>query len=341
MGNGARKVRLALLGCGSMMGSHAKRLRDNPDVEICGLCDVSLEVVGAFQEAHLSGVVPAPRHFTDPARMYETLGPDAVLICTPHTRHFRQGLQALAAGCHVFMEKPMVTALADAYALEREVRTSGKIFVIGYNTSCSPRFHYLRETIRSRSLGKLELVTGFLSQDWMRATAGSWRQEPGLSGGGQAYDSGAHLFNSLCWSVEKDVEEVFAFVDNHGTRVDINSACSIRFAGGVLANITVSGNSPGDGRFMAFLFDKGRIEIDGWSAAWINVWQGDQKISPAVTDEMGALSPDHNFIDVILGRAEPKTSVRNGVVQSQLMEAFYESQRTGMPARPRRASGRA
>jgi predicted dehydrogenase len=336
MGKESRTVRLALMGCGGMMGSHAKRLRDNPDVEICGLCDVSEDLIRSFQEAHLSAVVPPPRHFTDPARLYKDLAPDAVLICTPHTQHFRQGVQALRAGCHVFMEKPMVTALADAYALEQEVRTSGKIFVIGYNTSCSPNFHYVREVIRTGSLGKLELVTGFLSQDWLRGTAGKWRQEPELSGGGQAYDSGAHLFNSLCWSVEKDVEEVFAFVDNHGTRVDINSVCSIRFAGGVLANITVSGNSPGNGRFMTFLFDSGRIEIDGWTAAWINAWHGDQKLSPAITEEMGAISPDHNFIDAILGRAEPKTSVRNGVVQSQLMDAFYESQRTGQPARPRR-----
>ena len=51
---------------------------------------------------------------------------------------------------------------------------------------------------------------------------------------------------------------------------------------------------------------------------------------------MGAPSPDHNFIDAILGRAEPRTSVKNGIIQSQLMDAIYESQRTGKPARPSR-----
>jgi predicted dehydrogenase len=337
MSNGLSKVKIALLGCGGMMGAHAQRLRDHPDVEIVGLCDVSEERIQAFQAKHLPAAANAPRHFTDPAEMYGKLTPDAVLISTPHTQHFGQAVQALAARCHVFMEKPMVTALADAYALEQEVRKSGKIFVIGYNTSCSPEFHYLREIIRNGSLGRLELVTGFLSQDWMRGTAGLWRQEPAHSGGGQAYDSGAHLFNSLCWSVEKDVEEVFAFVDNHGTKVDINSVSSIRFAGGVMANITVSGNSPGGGRFMAFIFDGGRIEIDGWGGTWINVWKGDQQVKyPPITAEMGALSPDHNFIDAVLGRAEPKTSVRNGVIQSQLMDAIYESQRTGKPARPKR-----
>jgi predicted dehydrogenase len=331
------KVRIAFLGCGGMMGAHATRLKNHPDVDIVGLCDVTEEVVKNFAARHLAGTAQQPRFFTDAGEMYAALKPDAVLISTPHTQHYGQAVQALAAGCHIFMEKPMVTSLEQAYALADEVKKSGKIFVVGYNTPCSGEFIYLRELIRSKTLGKLELVTGFISQDWLRATAGSWRQDPALSGGGQAYDSGAHLFNSLCWSVESDVAEVFAYVDHHGARVDINSVSSIKFANGVLANITISGNCPGGGSFMAFIFDGGRVEIDGWGAGWLNVWKGDQKVKyPLITPDMGAPSPDHNFIDAILGRAEPRTSAANGIIQSQVMDAIYESQRTGQPARPKR-----
>jgi predicted dehydrogenase len=328
---------LALLGCGGMMGAHAQRLKNHPDVEIVALCDVSEDLVKGFATRHLVGTAHQPQFFTDPAAMYATVKPDAVLISTPHTQHYEQAVQALHAGCHVFMEKPMVTSLTHAYALADEVDKSGKIFVIGYNTPCSPEFIYLRDLIRNKTLGKLELVTGFISQDWLRATRGLWRQDPALSGGGQAYDSGAHLFNSLCWSVESDVDEVFAFVDNHGASVDINSVSSIKFANGVLANVTISGNCPGGGTFLAFIFDGGRVEIDGWGAGWINVWKGSEKVRyPPITAEMGSPSPDHNFIDAILGRAEPRTSVRNGIIQSQLMDAIYESQRSGQPAKPPR-----
>ena len=331
------KVRIVFLGCGGMMGAHAQRLRSHPDVDIVGLCDVSEDLVKSFAAKHLADTAHRPRFFVDPAEMYAALAPDAVLISTPHTQHFDQGKQALAAGCHVFMEKPMVTSLEHAYALADVVKQSGKIFVIGYNTPCSGEFVYLRELIRNKALGKLELVTGFISQDWLRGTAGQWRQEPALSGGGQAYDSGAHLFNSLCWSVESDVDEVFAYVDNHGSQVDINSVSAVKFANGVLANITIGGNCPGGGSFMAFIFDGGRVEVDGWGAGWINVWQGSQKVKyPPITPDMGAPSPDHNFIDAILGRAEPRTSVANGIIQSQLMDAIYESERTGKPARPKR-----
>jgi predicted dehydrogenase len=332
------KVRVALLGCGGMMGVHASRLKNHPDVEIVGLCDVKKETVENFFVKNLGDSPQKPAFFTSPEDVYSISKPDAVLISTPHTQHYAQGMQALNAGCHVFMEKPMVTGLKDAYNLANRVKETGKILVIGYNTPCSAEFYYLRELIRNKILGNLELVTGFLSQDWLRMTKGKWRQDPTLSGGGQAYDSGAHLFNSLCWSVESDVEEIFTFVDNYGSRVDINSISSIKFVSGVLANITIGGNCPGGGSFMAFIFDGGRVEIDGWGGKWINIWEGVEKLKyPPITPGMNAVSPDHNFIDAILGRAEPRTTVYNGIIQSQLMDAFYESQRTGGPARPRYA----
>ncbi len=124
--------------------------------------------------------------------MYTELHPDAVLISTPHTLHFAQGMQALEAGCHIYMEKPMVTSLEHAYRLADQVRESGKILVIGYNTPCSPEFYYVRQLIREKTFGNLEMVSGYLSQ----GSAAGKRQmaaESALSGGGQAYDSGAHL----------------------------------------------------------------------------------------------------------------------------------------------------
>ncbi|MFA5857731.1 MAG: Gfo/Idh/MocA family oxidoreductase [Elusimicrobiota bacterium] len=332
------KLKVVLLGCGGIMGAHMKRIKTLPDINIAGLCDVKEETVKSFYTKHLTDTAHKPQYFTDPGKMYAELKPAAVFIATPHTQHYTQCVQALEAGCHVFVEKPMVTSLTDAYDLEKKVRETGKILVIGYNTPCSGKFFYLRSLIRENKFGKLELVNGFISQGWMRATTGMWRQEPSLSGGGQAYDSGAHLFNSLCWSVESDVDEVFAFVDNHGTKVDINSVCSIKFANGVLANITIGGNCPAPaGRFMTFIFDNGRVEIDGWGAGWIRVWDGDKPVeTPPITPEMEAGHVTVNFVNSILGKAQPRTSPRNGIIQSQLMDAIYESQRTGKTARPQR-----
>ena len=330
------QVRLAMIGCGGNSSGHARVMNQNPDVQIVATCDVNTEISNSYIDRNLSDLAPRPQAFDNLDLMLVETAPDAVLISTPHTLHFEQGMKALEAGCHVFMEKPMVTDADDAYTLAAKVEEAGKVLVIGYNTSCTANFYYLREQIRNQSLGKLELIIGYLSQNWKRATAGAWRQNPALSGGGQAYDSGAHLLNSLCWSVENNVAEVFAFIDNHGTQVDINSSINVHFENGVFASIVVSGNCPSDSSHMTYIFDGGRIDIDGWGGGWIKVFEGSKQIeNPPITEEMNAGGPDKNFIDTIMGRAEPRTTPLNGIIQSELMDAIYESGRTGKPAKPK------
>jgi predicted dehydrogenase len=326
-GSYVSKVRLALLGCGGMGAAHVQRLRDSQSAEIVALCDVSRDCMEGIVKHHVNPDAPAPELFSEPAEMYAKAKPDGVIIVTPHTLHFEQGVQALNAGIHVMMEKPMVTNSEQGRALAALAKESGKVFVVGYNTPCTPAFHYLRELIREGRLGKLETVTGWQTQDWRRLTIGTWRQNPVLSGGGQMYDSGAHFFNSLVWSVEQPVAEVCAFVDNVGTPVDINGVVTIKFANGVLAAITISGNSAPDGAGMYFVFEHGRVEIDGWAGAWIKVFERDKgEITPELQGTYQF--PLDNFVDAILGRAETRTKPENGLIQSELMDAIYESAQT-------------
>lgn len=327
------KVKMAILGCGGMSGAHAGRFKGNADVEIVALCDVSEEVVNGYIDRNLADYSPRPQVYTDAAKMYAETRPDAVTIVTPHTMHSQHGTQALEAGCHVLMEKPMVTDSAQAHALAEAAEKAGKIVVVGYNTPCTPAFNYIRETIRSGELGALQTVTGWQTQNWKNAVRGTWRQIPELSGGGQMYDSGAHIFNSLVWSIEQDIAEVFAFIDNQDAPVDIVGTVNVRFVNGTLATMSIDGNCPSDGAGMYMTFEKGRIDVDGWNGGWIKVFHGNTEIQPELSGE--AQTPNDNFIDAILGRAEPRTSPKNGIVQSELMDAIYESARTGAPAKPK------
>ncbi|HAI10101.1 MAG TPA: hypothetical protein DCM28_00225 [Phycisphaerales bacterium] len=328
------KVKIAFLGCGGYMQNHAKRILKIADAQLVALCDVTTQQVEKFIDSHLGDMNPKPAIFTDAARMYEQAKPDAVFIATPHTLHFAHACEALEAGCHVYLEKPMVTNLDQAYALAQKVEQTGKILVVGYNSPCSPEFAFLQSVIASGELGKLEVISGHITQNWMNLTIGLWRQKPELSGGGMAYDSGAHLLNSLCWSVQSDVDTVFAMVDNHDTPVDINSVFVIKFTNGVLASIAVAGNSNANTGPLSFMFEYGRIDIDGWAGSWLRMFKNEVEIKyPPITDDMGHQSPTHNFIDAIQGKAKPRTSPRNGIIQSQLMDAIYESARTGQPAK--------
>ncbi len=327
------KIKMAILGCGGMSGEHAKRYKTHPDVELVGLCDVNEEIVRGYIAKNLADSDANPQIFTDFETMLSTVKPDAVTIVTPHTMHFEHGMKAIEHGCHVFMEKPMVTDSKDAKVLKKAVEASGKILVVGYNASCTPAMQWLRDAIRSQEYGKLETVTGWQTQGWAKGTAGSWRQNPALSGGGQMYDSGAHMFNSLVWSVESPVEVVFSFIDNVGTPVDINGVVNIRFQNGVLATMTIAGNCNAGGGGMVYTFEQARVEIDGWNGKWIKVFKGWGEPEPIEIPGEKQL-PNDNFIDAILGRAGAQTSPLNGLIQSQLMDAIYESAQSGAPARP-------
>ena len=328
------KIKMAILGCGGMSGAHAKRYKENPDVEIVALCDVSEEIVEKYI-ARVLADAPRPAVYTDAAQMYAEAKPDAVTIVTPHTMHFEHGMQALEAGLHVFMEKPMVTDSGDAHKLKAAVEKSGKILVVGYNTPCTPALRFLREAIATNKFGKLETVTGWLAQNWAKGTAGSWRQNPALSGGGQMYDSGAHIFSSLVWSVDQPIASVFAFSDNLGTPVDINSVVAIKFANGVLATMTINGNSASAGASLVFNFEEARVEVDGWNGQWIKAFdKGYGNPDLPIELEGEAQTPNDNFIDSILGRAQPQTSPQNGINHSELMDAIYQSIETGQAAQP-------
>jgi predicted dehydrogenase len=328
------KVRMAILGCGNMAGWYAQRFAKHPGVELVALSDVSQEILDGFIERNLKDFEPKPQTFTDPAEMYQTARPDAVTIVTPHTLHFAHAMQALENGCHIIMEKPMVTDSTQAHELAMKVKETGKILVIGYNTPCTPAISYIRDAIRSGEFGKLELISGWLTQSWLKRQAGTWRQKPELSGGGQMYDSGAHIFNTLVWTVEQPVEAVHAFVDNMGTQVDINGTANIKFKSGVFATLTISGNCPANGSKMVYVFDNGCIECDGWLGSWVKAWKGSEEIADLGLDTSTTHSSD-NFIDAILGRAEPRTSPLNGINQSEIMDAIYESARTGTVVKPK------
>lgn len=326
------KIRMAILGCGGMSGQHAKRYKAHPDVEIVALCDVSEEIVEKYLTKNLEDYAPKPQVFTDFDAMLGQVKPDAVTIVTPHTMHFEHGMKAIEHGCHVFMEKPMVTDSSDAKTLKKAVEASGKILVVGYNSSCSPGMQWVREAIRSQKYGALQTVTGWQTQSWAKGTSGSWRQNPALSGGGQMYDSGAHMFNSLVWSVEAPIETVFAFTDNRGTPVDINGTVNIRFGNGVLATMTIAGDCRGSSAGMVYTFENARVEINGWTGADLRVFGREGQETIELAGE--AQTPNDNFIDAILGRASAQTGPLNGLLQSQLMDAIYESARTGAASHP-------
>lgn len=318
-------LNIGVVGSGGIVSKHIRHLEGCADGKIVALCDVNPAMIRNVNEKFFEDG-PLPGYAT-PEEMYDNEKLDALIVTSPHTLHYGHAVQALDAGCHVFLEKPMTTSSTDARDLADKAEQLGKVIAVGYNTASKQVFQYLRQQIRAGAWGTLEMVTGFISQNWMKATEGMWRQDPALSGGGQAYDSGAHIFNSLLWSVESEPATIFSITDNKDCEVDINSVVSIRFANSVLANITISGNCTADGGHMAFIFEKAMVEVDGWGGSWIKVHAGGKTEVPEI--DIPEVFPIINFLDAVNGRAEVAAGTKNGINHSLLMDGIYESARTG------------
>ncbi len=307
---------------------HIRRLKGFAECEITALCDPDPARLEDTLKKHFAES-PQPRTFSEMSEMLEQAKPDAVVIATPHALHYEQGVLALQKGCHVLMEKPMVTDSTHARDLAKRTEKSGTVFLVGYNTPFLAGFQYARRLVESRELGPLQTVAGWMTQDWHRFTQGTWRQDPSLAGGGMLYDSGAHLFAGVVWVVGEPPEQVSAFLENKGAPVDLSGGVTVKFSNNVLATFTLTALCEADGSQVLFCFEKGRVLVDWWGGNFTRLHlSGNQ--TQEVTEGRDS-TPDENFIQSILGKEKPLTPAPLGVLLTDLMNAIYRSAQEKTP----------
>ena len=95
-------MRIGILGCGNIIGGHVERLKERQAVEIVALCDVNNKAIIRVKEQFFAERSIAL--YQSANSMYEEQSLDAVVIATPHTLHYEHAMQAMDAGCHVFLE---------------------------------------------------------------------------------------------------------------------------------------------------------------------------------------------------------------------------------------------
>ena len=225
------------------MESHARHIVENARRFKCvALVDTAPGHAEKLSQEYFAKSPPAI--YADYKLMLKEVGPEAVIVSTPHTLHFRHCYDALSAGAHVMVDKPMVTSSIDALKLVRRAKARKRILQIAIQGIYTDTFSYARKLLTDGTIGSLQLVTGILAQEWLGIFRGRWRQDPTLSGGGQLYDSTCHVLSAMMYLVDSPAREVFCWTDNKGTRVDINAVGAIRFANGCMATVTSGGNCP-------------------------------------------------------------------------------------------------
>jgi predicted dehydrogenase len=120
-------LKIAIVGCGKIADAHVEEIRRIPSVQLCSVCDT--EPVMAEQLAVRYSV---PRWYSDLAMLLDAEQPDVLHITTPPGSHLALTRIAVAAGCHVFLEKPIALRHCDTEAIMAAVLESRRKMTVNY-----------------------------------------------------------------------------------------------------------------------------------------------------------------------------------------------------------------
>jgi predicted dehydrogenase len=307
---------------------HASTLLKIPDTKVVALCDIIPAHSAAFKSKYFPDAVEYDSFDTMLAKSPAKL--DAVVLVTPHACHYPQAKSALQRGLHVLVEKPMVTSSEHAYDLWRVQKQSGKHLGITFQAPYTAEYQYLKQMRDRGEWGKVQIIQGWLAQGWLKSTMGLWRQDPAISGGGQMYDSGSHVLNGMMWLMDDPVVEVSCLIDNVGAPVDINGVAIMKFQNGAFGSVAIGGNSPGWHVRIQTQTDKLQFAT-GPHGGFLEIAGSPAHRYPHVptNDHPAAFTPHLNFVNTVLGREQLQTGPRSGALLSALMDAMYESAKTG------------
>jgi predicted dehydrogenase/threonine dehydrogenase-like Zn-dependent dehydrogenase len=172
---------------------------------LAALNDFSLRAVASRTGASALRVARefgAPVAASDPEVVLNDPAVDAVVIATRHDSHASLALAALAAGKHVFLEKPMALARAELDALRDAALASDRVFTVGYNRRYAPFSLAVRDALAASPGPR---VVGYRVNAGA-APPGHWTVDPKL-GGGRIVGEACHMLDLLCFWLGPDVVE--------------------------------------------------------------------------------------------------------------------------------------
>ena len=153
-----KKVRVGIIGCGWIAGSHIESYKKQPDVEIVAGCDLIPGKAAAFFEKY--GVSGVKTDYADHKAMLadKSLKLDCVSVCTYNRTHAICTIDSLNAGVNVLLEKPMCVTLDEAIEIMRAEKKSGKVLSIGFQPRFDPNMQMIKKIVQSGELGKIYYI---------------------------------------------------------------------------------------------------------------------------------------------------------------------------------------
>jgi predicted dehydrogenase len=325
-----------------------------------------IEEIDASESATLASVVdpgpagpePAQRYgvplYSSLAELFATDKPDGIILATPNRMHVAGGLECVAAGVPVLVEKPIGDNLISATKLVEAGEKAGVSVLTGHHRNYSPIMTKARDIVHSGALGSLVGVSGtalFYKPDDYFDVGDGWRRKPG---GGPILLNLTHEVNNLL-SLLGGIDTVFAMTANstRGFPVEDTSAIVFRFTSGALGTFLLSDTAASarsweqtsrENASYATYDDEDAYHIVGTQGSLsiptmrMKTYAGERswwKPFATSTENVQRSDPLANqvkhFADVIRGDAQPICSGRDGLKTMQVVDAIVDSTRTGLP----------
>ena len=343
-------VRLGIIGAGAIGQVHASMFKYIEGVNMAGLFDVNTSLATELAEEYH---IPKIYHSVDALLSSDDL--DAIVIGVPNKFHKPFALQALQAGKHVLLEKPMGLNGADAQEIYTAQQRTGKTFMIAHQM----RWQWINQEIQryahKGAFGKIYAAkTGWLRRSGIPGW-GSWFTRKTESGGGPLADIGVHMLDitrylmgnprpvSVFGSVYSEFGPRQKGLGGWGTPnwdgffdVEDLAMALIHMEDGSTLSLEVSWavhTDKSDDIFIRLMGTEGGAVITNNSSATLCGELFDRPSNVVITTpehaENSRIGLSQHFIDCIRKQETPLTDALSGLVNNMIIDAIYESASTG------------
>jgi UDP-N-acetyl-2-amino-2-deoxyglucuronate dehydrogenase len=331
-------LRFGLIGCGRVAPRHAQALAELAPGSLVAVADIVDRRVQAFARDYRA------EPFADYRRILERSDVDIVCICTPSGLHCQMAIDAMHAGKHVIVEKPIALSLDDADRMIATARATGRRLCVVLQNRFNAAIQDLRRAVDEGRLGRLLL--GNATVRWYRPQEyyedgwhGTWAMD-----GGALMNQSIHHIDALQWFMGQP-ESVFAQTGTLAHRMEAEDAgvAVIRFRGGALgvvegSTITYPENLEGS---LSIFGERGSVKIGGTALNRKTIWKiaGEleherELLTREQVDPVSVYGSSHQAVIAGMVRAvqagiEPMTSGREARKSLALVLAMYESAQRG------------
>ncbi|WP_207592793.1 Gfo/Idh/MocA family protein [Halomontanus rarus] len=306
----------------------AARLSARADVEFVGVTDDDAE--RGREAAERFDVA-----FLEPEDLLASV--DAAVVCSTNTTHRRWVESAADAGVHVLCEKPLATSLEDARAIVDACEAAGVRLGLCMPLPFSVPAKRAKDAYEAGTIGDLRVAVG-TNRAWLRDRhLTGWSASPEHSGGGAAMDHTVHIVNLVRWITGEEVVEVDASFSTMHDGVDVEdiNVLSMELSNGSIFTLDGSWDRPDD--------------WDYWGDATLNLVGTDGELSVDVFDQTlkrtregegidgvywGSIPDDgllEDFVDAVENDRSPLVSAEDGLRETAVVLATYESDERGEP----------